>query len=56
MRTYYCEKCDKKIKLDPKTVNARNEKAWCYCTPLTPTRLTEVSWKKDQKKYEGIFR
>lgn len=56
MRTYFCGKCEKEYQLEPSEVNARNEKAWCYCTPATPTRLDTLAWKKEQKKYENVFK
>ena len=55
MRTYHCHKCDRKFRLDPKDVSASNPQAWCYCTPVTPTRLSDRSRKELDKKYDGIF-
>ncbi len=56
MKTYHCHKCDSKHQLDPKTVKASNPLSWCYCTPATPTRLSDTSRQELDAKYAGIFK
>lgn len=56
MKTYHCHKCDKTYQLDPKEVKASNPMAWCYCTPDTPTRLSDQSREALDKKYDNIFK
>lgn len=56
MKTYHCHKCDSQHELEPKDVKASNPNAWCYCTPQTPTRLSDISRQDLDAKYDGIFK
>lgn len=56
MKTYYCHKCDKEYSLKPNEYRASNPNAWCYCTPSTPTRLSDVSSQELDAKYVHIFK
>lgn len=56
MDKYYCEFCGVEKKLRKEEMKRTNPNAYCYCRPATPTLLHEISWKKEQKKYEGMFK
>lgn len=55
MRTYHCHKCDAKYRRDPEQMRAFNPKAWCYCDPDVPMRLSDMSNQTLDKKYGSIF-
>ncbi len=56
MKKYNCHKCDSVKELDPRDYKRSNLKSWCFCTPDTPTRLSDIPRAELDNKYKNIFK
>ena len=53
MKTYYCEKCGVKKKVE--NWGRGKIESYCYCSPNTPTMMNPISFKK-MKDYSNVFK